>query len=95
MTKKINLVVATDAKMNNPDVGVVSVALVGDDVVIGGESAGTVRRLKAVTDTTSNAAIWESKDVRRAVKKIATRKDGTTAVSYWGGLVRVVDATGA
>jgi hypothetical protein len=82
-------------KINLPDVGVVSVALVGDDVVIGGESAGAVRRLKAVTDSAPNAAIWESKDIRRAVKKIATKKDGTTAISYWGGLVRVVDATGA
>lgn len=91
-------IVAADGKVtkrvNLPDVGVVSLALAGDDLVIGGESAGAVRRLKAVTDAGPNAAIWESKDVRRAVKKIATRKDGTTAIAYWGGMVRVVDDKG-
>jgi hypothetical protein len=82
-------------KVTLPDVGVVSVALAGDDLVIGGESAGAVQRLKAVAAaSTPAAALWESKDIRRGVKKVAARKDGTTAVSYWGGLVRVVDAGG-
>jgi hypothetical protein len=91
--------VAADGKVTKrvalPDIGVVSLALAGDDLVIGGEIGGSVRKLKAVADAGPNAALWDNRAERRLVKKLVATKDGQIGVGYWGGLVRIVDAAGA
>jgi hypothetical protein len=72
--------------------GVVSLALAGDDVVIGAEIDGLVWRQKAGAGVNA-APVWEHKTPGRLVKHLATH-EGLTVVAYWGGLVRVFDAAG-
>jgi hypothetical protein len=77
-----------------PKVGVVSLAAAGDDLIIGGEIDGTVARVKTAAANPREQVAWESKTPGRLVKQVAAL-EGQTAVAYWGGLVRVFDASGA
>jgi hypothetical protein len=73
-------------------VGPACLALAGEDVIIGGEIDGTVRKQKPGADPKAKPA-WEHKMPGRLVKEVATHK-GVTAVASWGGLVRLFDAAG-
>jgi hypothetical protein len=75
-----------------PPVGAVTLVLAGKDVVFGGEIDGRIGRLKAGADAKAKP-VWESKFPGRIVKEVLV-KNGLTAVTYWGGLVRVFDAAG-
>jgi hypothetical protein len=74
-------------------IGPASLAVAGEDVIIGGEIDGTVRKQKAGAEVKTKP-VWEHKTPGRLVKQVAAHKD-LTAVTYWGGLVRIFDATGA
>ncbi|HUT33213.1 MAG TPA: PQQ-binding-like beta-propeller repeat protein [Planctomycetota bacterium] len=70
------------------------VALVrrGDGWLLGTESDGAVRLFSALPDKLGEA-VWTSVADTRIVKEVHAAGD-TTAVVYWGGTVRVLDAKG-
>jgi hypothetical protein len=77
-----------------PNMGVVSLALVGEELIAGTEADGTVRKVQTVATAAKEPPLWEHRVPRRLVKKVVTR-DGQTAVAFWGGLVQVLDKNGA
>ncbi len=77
-----------------PNLGVASVAPAGQDVLAGCEIDGVVRKINPAITNAKEQTVWESKTPGRIVKQLAAH-DGQTAVVYWGGLVRVLDGSGA
>jgi len=71
-----------------------SAALLKETLVVGTEFDGTVRALKDVKGNLEEQTSWSFKTPLRVTKKIAAG-DGLLAVAYWGGTLRVLDATGA
>ena len=73
---------------------VVSAVLLKDTLIAGTEFDGTVRALKEVKGKLEEQTAWSFKLPLRVTKKVAAG-DGLLAVAYWGGTLRVLDATGA
>ncbi len=72
-----------------PDAGIAALAISGRQVVIGGETDGSLRGLGPAPGPPA----WEHQTSRRIVKQLAAR-DGLIAAAYWGGLVHVLDKDG-
>ncbi|MCY3022449.1 MAG: PQQ-binding-like beta-propeller repeat protein, partial [Planctomycetota bacterium] len=72
----------------------VSAAPLGDAIIVGTEFDGTVRALKALQGKVEEQTQWSYKVPLRLTKNVAVG-DGLIAVAYWGGTLRILDATGA
>jgi len=72
----------------------VSAAVMKDLIVVGTEFDGTVRALKEVKGKVEEQTQWSFKVPLRLTKKVAAG-DGLIAVAYWGGTLRILDASGA
>jgi outer membrane protein assembly factor BamB len=75
--------------------GVVALAATADGFLVGTESDGTVRKLKALEGKAEDQTAWAHQLDRRIPKKLAVAPDGLVAVAYWGGTLNVLDPTGA
>jgi len=76
-----------------PKEGVVSLAVTNDGFLVGTETDGTVRKLKAIAGRAVEQIVWEHRAPQRLVKKVAATAD-RVAIAYWGGTVHLLDAAG-
>jgi hypothetical protein len=71
----------------------VTFAAAASEIVVGTETDGTVRRIKAVQGSLAEQAVWRNQVTDKIVKRVMVNGE-QVAVTYWGGTIRLLDGSG-